>query len=112
MPKLYHTSILVFITITQQFSTNSGIGFSLVLRPLPFLHVPSLLFAFTIIHGSERPAIFRFRVNLRWDGSHSAEVNEKPGLQSGPGLLLVSGLAFALGQSCITLILKRVLVAH
>ena len=24
----------------------------------------------------------------------------KPGLQSGPGLLLVSGLGFALGQSC------------
>ena len=38
---------------------------------------------------------------LRWHGSHSAEVNEnKPGLQSGPGLLLVSGLGFALGQSC------------
>ena len=27
---------------------------------------------------------------LRWDGSHSAAVNA--GLQSGPGLLLVSGL--------------------
>ena len=38
---------------------------------------------------------------IRWHGSHSAEVNEnKPGLQSGPGLLLVSGLGFALGQSC------------
>ena len=42
----------------------------------------------------------RLRV-LRWDGSHLAEVNEnKPGLQSGPGLLLVSGLGLALGQSC------------
>ena len=38
---------------------------------------------------------------LRWDVSHSAEVNEnKPGFQSGPGLLLVSGLELALEQSC------------
>ena len=42
----------------------------------------------------------RLRV-LRWRGSLSAEVNEnKLGLRSGPGLLLVSGLGFALGQSC------------
>ena len=45
-------------------------------------------------------AKFRLRV-LRWYTGRSAEVNEnKPGLQSGPGLLLVSGLGFALGQSC------------
>ena len=42
----------------------------------------------------------RLRV-LRWHGRHSAEVNEnKPGLQSRPGLLLVSGSGLALGQSC------------
>ena len=41
------------------------------------------------------------RCCLRWRGSLSAEVNEnKLGLQSGPGLLLVSRLGFALGQSC------------
>ena len=43
----------------------------------------------------------RLRI-LRWHGSHSAEVNDKhkPGLQPGPGLLPVSRLGFALGQSC------------
>ena len=51
--------------------------------------------------------------DLRWHARHSVEVNENlnlHGLQSGPGLLLVSGLGFALGQSCF--ILKRLLVAH
>ena len=39
-------------------------------------------------------------LTLRWHGRHSAEVNEKhkPGLQSRPGLLLVSGLGLALGN--------------
>ena len=42
----------------------------------------------------------RLRV-LRWHGRHSAEVSKnKPGLQSRPGLLLVSGLGLDLGQSC------------
>ena len=40
--------------------------------------------------------------DLRWHACHSAEVSENinlHGLQSGPRLLLVSGLGFALGQS-------------
>ena len=42
------------------------------------------------------------RTKLRWHAHHFAEVKRKhkPGLQSGPGLLLVSGLGFALEQSC------------
>ena len=42
----------------------------------------------------------RLRV-LRWRGSLRRRLTKhKLGLQSGPGLLLVSGLGFALGQSC------------
>ena len=38
---------------------------------------------------------------LRWRGSLSAGLTKaNPGLQSGPGLLLVSGLGFGLGQPC------------
>ena len=40
---------------------------------------------------------------LKWQGGLLAEVNKNinlAALQSGPGLLLVSGLGFALGQSC------------
>ena len=51
-------------------------------------------------------------LHLRWHYSLSAKVNKNAilGVQSWPGLVLVSGLGFHLGLPC--LILNRVLVAH
>ena len=52
-------------------------------------------------HTTPVRALKKQRQALRWRGSLSAKVNEnKLGLQSGPGLLLVSGLGLGLGQSC------------
>ena len=58
-------------------------------------HLEILWFSETLHHAKAS--------SFRWRWSLLAVVNEnyhKPGLESGPGLLLVLGLGFGLGQSC------------
>ena len=50
---------------------------------------------------SQRIALSAININVAGEVTRRRLRKHKPGLQSGPVLLLVSGLGFGLGQSCI-----------